>query len=74
MGPKIAHRHNSGSTERIFLKFCIVKGASREMRMITIIFKKKIVWGKWITHRDNSSESSVRIFLRFAQGKEPIVR
>ena len=25
-GPKIAHRHNSGSAGRIFLKFCPMKG------------------------------------------------
>ena len=28
-GPKIAHPHNSGSAERIFLKFCTMKGADR---------------------------------------------
>ena len=26
--PKIAHPHNSGSTGRIFLKFCTMKGAN----------------------------------------------
>ena len=40
--------------------------------MIVIIFKKKIVWGKWTIwgpktmHRHNSG-SAVRIFLNFAQ-------
>ena len=29
LGPKIAHPHNSGSTGRIFLKFCTMKGANR---------------------------------------------
>ena len=32
---------------RIFLKFCTMKGANRQMRMILIISPKKIVWGKW---------------------------
>ena len=42
--PKIAHPHNSGSAGRIFLKFCTVKGANRQMRMI-IIFPKKVLFG-----------------------------
>ena len=29
LGPKIALPHNSGSTEKIFLTFCTVKGAYR---------------------------------------------
>ena len=40
--PKIAHPHNSGSTGRIFLKFCTMEGANRQMRIILIISKKKI--------------------------------
>ena len=42
------------------------------MRMMLIIFQKKIVWGEWIilgpemVHPHNSG-SAVRIFLNFAQ-------
>ena len=28
LGPKIVHLHNSGAAERIFLKFCTMKGAN----------------------------------------------
>ena len=53
---------------RIFFKFCRMKGANRQMRMILTIFKKKFVWGKWtilnpkMLHRHNSG-STARIFL-----------
>ena len=40
LGPKTKHPHNSGSAGRIFLKFCTMKGAIRQMRMILIIFQK----------------------------------
>ena len=67
-GPK-----NSGSAERIFFKFCPVKGANniKGMRITLIIFQQKFVWGKWtilgpkIVHSHNSG-SSVRTFLNFA--------
>ena len=42
LDPKIAYPHNSGSDGRIFLKFCTMKGANRKMRMILIIFQKKL--------------------------------
>ena len=29
LSPKIVHPHNSGSVERIFLKFCPMKGTNR---------------------------------------------
>ena len=45
LGPKIAHPHNSGSARRIFLKFSTMKGASRHMRVILIIFQKKFLFG-----------------------------
>ena len=71
LGQKIVHPHNSGSAGRNFLKFYTMKGDNRQMRMILIIFQKKIVWGKWtiinpkIVHPHNSG-LAVRIFLNFA--------
>ena len=68
LDPKIVHPHNAG---RIFLKCCPMKGANGYMRLILIIFQKK-VWGKWsilgpkMMHPHNSG-SAVRIFLNFAQ-------
>ena len=44
--PNIAHPHNSGSAGRIFIKFCAVKGANSEMRILLIIFQKKICLGQ----------------------------
>ena len=29
LGPKMTHPHKSGSTQRIFLKFCMLKGEDR---------------------------------------------
>ena len=40
--PKIAHPHNSGSAGGVFLKFCTVKGTNSYMKMILIIFPKKL--------------------------------
>ena len=40
LGPKMAQPHNSGSTGRIFLKFCTMKGADRYMRIILVIVQK----------------------------------
>ena len=37
---KSAHRHNSGPSGRIFLKFCTIKGANSLMKIILIIFQK----------------------------------
>ena len=42
LGSKIVHPHNSGSAGRIFLTFCTMKVANRQMRVILLIFKKKI--------------------------------
>ena len=80
LGPKIAHPLNSGSAGRSFFKFCKMKWANRQMRMVIIIFsKKKIVWDKWtifgrkMAHRHNSG-SAVRSFLNFTQRKGLIGR
>ena len=45
LGLKTVHPHNSGSAGRIFLKFCTMKGANRQMRLILIIFEKKKLFG-----------------------------
>ena len=46
LGPKKAHPHNFGSTVRIFLKFCTIKGANREMKVIIMVCTKKICSGQ----------------------------
>ena len=38
-GPKMASHHNFGSTLKIFLKFCKIKGAERYMKIILMIWK-----------------------------------
>ena len=43
-GPKNLHPGNSGSAGRIFFKFCTMKGVNRQMKMILIIFQKKLFW------------------------------
>ena len=43
-GPKMPHPHNSGLTLRIFLKFCIMKGANRCMKIVLMAFPKKCLW------------------------------
>ena len=80
LGPNIVHPHNSGSAERLFFKFCTMKGANRQMSVMLIIFqKKKFVWGKWtilgpkMAHPHNSG-FGVRMFLSFEQWKGPIGR
>ena len=71
--PKIAHPHNSGSAGRTFLKFCTMKGANRQIKVILIIFQKSFVWGKWtilgpkIVHPHNSGCAVEFFFLNFAQ-------
>ena len=40
-GPENGTSHNSGLALRLFLKFCRMKGANREIKMILIIFFKK---------------------------------
>ena len=41
LGTKMAHPHNSGSAVRMFLKFCRMKGASRYMKILLVIFREK---------------------------------
>ena len=44
LGSKMAHAHNSGSTLRIFSKFCTVKGANRFIEIMLMAFPKKILF------------------------------
>ena len=43
--PKMVHPHNSGSTVRIVLQCCTIKGAKRDMGIILMVFLKKIDLG-----------------------------
>ena len=45
-GTKMTHPHNSGSTLRIVLKFCTMKGADRYMVIILMAFPKKSCLGQ----------------------------
>ena len=45
LDPKMAHPHNSGSTLRIFFRFSRVKGASRYMKILLVIFQEKNSFG-----------------------------
>ena len=66
----MAHPHNSGSTLRIFLKFCTMKGAQRYMELILMVFQKNPHLGQ-MGHfglkmaRRHKSGSSLRMFLNF---------
>ena len=40
--PKMAYPHNSGSTVKIVLQCCTMKGAKRDMEIILIVFLKYI--------------------------------
>ena len=40
-GPKMAHPHNSGLVWRIFKKFCIMKRANRQMKVLIMFCTKK---------------------------------
>ena len=44
LGSKMAHTHNSGSTLRIFSKFCTMKGANRFIEIMLMAFPKKILF------------------------------
>ena len=46
-GPEMAHPHNSGSALRIVLKFCRMKGATRYMKILLIIFREKVHLGQF---------------------------
>ena len=39
---KMAHPHNSGLAQRIFLKFCRMKGAKRYMKILLVVFQEKV--------------------------------
>ena len=69
LGPKIVRPHNSGTTRRIFLTFCSMKGADKQMGII-LIFQKKMgqmdYLGPKMVHPHNPG-STVRIVLNFAQ-------
>ena len=67
LGPKNC-AFNSGSAGKIYFKFCTMKEANKQMRMITIIFKKNC-----LGHRHNSGPA-VNFCLIFAQRKGPIGR
>ena len=41
LGLKMAHPHNSGLAQRIFLKFCRMKRAKRYMKILLVIFQEK---------------------------------
>ena len=41
LGQKMAHPHNSGLAIRIFFKFCRIKGANKQMKLMLMIFFKK---------------------------------
>ena len=45
LSPKMAHPHNSGSTLRIFLKFCRMKGANRYMKILLVVFREQNSFG-----------------------------
>ena len=45
MAQKMVHPHNSGSAGRIFLNFFTIKGASRFMKILFVIFFKKNLFG-----------------------------
>ena len=47
LGPKMACPYNPGFTLRLFLKFCIMEGTKRWMKITLTVFpKKKIFWAK----------------------------
>ena len=66
----MTHRHNSGSTLKIFKKFCTIKGANRYMEFILLMaFQKKSCLGKMGHLRPkmvcpHNSGSTVRIVLK----------
>ena len=45
-GQNLCILHNSGSAGRIYLEFCPMKRANRQMRVILIIFHKKFCLGQ----------------------------
>ena len=45
LGPEMAHPHNSGPALRILLKFCRIKGANRNMKILLVVFLRKKSFG-----------------------------
>ena len=81
MAQKMVHPHNSGSAVRIFLKFSTIKGASRYMKIMFIIFsQKKGCLGKMDCFGSKNGVSSwlwscwKNFFLNFPHWKVPIGR
>ena len=49
LGPKMAHPHNFGLSLRIFKKFGRMKGASRYIKILVVVYQeKKFIWGNLI--------------------------
>ena len=61
LGPKMAHLHNSGLAGRIFIKFCRMKGDTRYMKMLLVVFGEKNHLGEFDLFRPVFSVSLVTI-------------
>ena len=71
----MVHPHSSGLVPRIFLKFCLMKGAHRYMEIILMVFPQKKsclgqrdYLGTKMVHPHNTG-STVRIVLQFCTMK-----
>ena len=42
LGPNMMHSHKFGSTLKMFLKFCTMKGVKRYMKISVMVFQKKL--------------------------------
>ena len=45
IGTKMVRPDNSGSAVRIVLQFCTIKGSKRFMKIVLMVFLKKILYG-----------------------------
>ena len=75
LGPKMVHPHISGSAVRVFFKFCHMKRANRQMKVVIMLCTKKFLlrtnWGilgPEMAHPHNSG-LALRIFLKFCRMK-----
>ena len=76
--PKMVHPHNSGTTVRIVLQYCTMKGAKRDMEIILMVFlEKKFNLGQFghfgpkMEHPHNfGSASDFFLILHNARGQE----
>ena len=41
----MAHPHNSGSAQRVFIKFYRMKGANMYMKILLVVFREKNLFG-----------------------------